>query len=213
MYQLFDGIIQDRRANPRDDLASVLANATIDGEPMGPMETFGYYLITFTAGHDTTKNAIAGGMKALIDNPGELQKLRANPELVPSAVEEIVRWTSPVNVMKRTAARDIEVAGQQIREGDALVLFYASANRDESVFEDPFEFRVDRTPNRHIAFGYGEHYCMGTHLARRSQCALLRELSSRLEHVEMTGPAERIRSSLIVGFKHLPIGYQIATSA
>ncbi|MAE94408.1 MAG: cytochrome P450 [Deltaproteobacteria bacterium] len=212
LYALFDGIIQDRRANPRDDLASVLANATIGGEPLGPVETFGYYLITFTAGHDTTKNAIVGGMQAFLENPAELEKLRANLELVPSAVEEIVRWTSPVNMMKRTAARDIEVAGKKIRKGDALVLLYASANRDESVFEDPFEFRVDRNPNPHLAFGHGEHYCLGTHLARRSQRALLRELAGRLEHVETAGPADRIRSSLIVGYKHLPIRYRLASA-
>ncbi len=137
-FQLFNGIIEDRRAKPRDDLATVLANAKVNGEPMGMMETLGYYLITFTAGHDTTKNALAGGIHALAEHPGEFEKLKRNPDLVPSAVEEILRWVSPVNYMKRVVAEDTEFRGQKLREGENLVLFYASANRDESVFEDPY---------------------------------------------------------------------------
>jgi len=212
LYQLFAGIIEDRRAHPRDDLATVLATGQVDGQPMGPLETFGYYLITFTAGHDTTKNALAGGMRALIENPGELERLRRNPGLVPLAVEEVVRWASPVNYMKRTAARHVELAGQKIREGDALVLFYASANRDEDVFDEPFRFRVDRDPNRHLGFGIGEHFCLGAHLARRSQRALFAELARRLEQAELAGEPQWIRSSFVVGLKHLPIRYRIKPS-
>ncbi|MDH3214496.1 MAG: cytochrome P450 [Myxococcales bacterium] len=210
LYQLFSKIIEDRRANPRDDLASVLANGRVDGALMGPLETFGYFLITFTAGHDTTKNAIAGGMRALAENPDELEKLRRAPELVPAAVEEIVRWATPVNYMKRTAARDVELRGEKIREGDDLVLFYASANRDEDVFDDPFRFCVDRHPNPHLGFGIGEHFCLGAHLARRSQRALFSELVRRLESVELAGEPEWIRSSFVVGLKHLPVRYRIA---
>jgi cytochrome P450 len=209
-YQMFEPIIADRRANPRDDLASVLANGRVDGEPMGPMETLGYYLITFTAGHDTTKNALAGGMHQLLQNPGEFEKLRRNPELAASAVEEVVRWTSPVNYMKRTAAKDARVGDQKIAEGDELILFYASGNRDEEVFDAPFEFRIDRSPNRHVGFGHGEHFCLGAHLARRSQAALFRELARRLAHVEPAGEAEWIESSFVVGLKHLPIRYRMA---
>jgi cytochrome P450 len=212
LYGLFEKIIEDRRANPQDDLASLLANGLVDGKPMGPMETFGYYLITFTAGHDTTKNALVGGMRALLENPDELEKLRRNPDLVNQAVEEIVRWTHPVNYMKRTAARDVELGGQRIREGDFLALFYGSANRDEEVFDDPFAFRVDRDPNPHLGFGIGEHFCLGANLARRSQRALFRELVSRLEHVELAGEPEQIRSSFIIGHKHLPIRYRIKPS-
>jgi cytochrome P450 len=211
LYQLFGGIIEDRRANPRDDLASVLANGKVDGELMGPLETFGYYLITFSAGHDTTKNALVTGMKALIEHPEQLAALRANPKLVEPAVEEVVRWATPVNYMKRTVARDLEFGGQQMREGDPLILFYASANRDEAVFENPFEFRVDRQPNRHLGFGIGEHFCLGAHLARRSQRALFGELARRLEHVELIGDPEWITSSFIVGLKHLPIRYRISS--
>jgi len=213
LFKLFNEIIEDRRAHPRDDLATVLATAIIDGEPMGPMETVGYYLITFTAGHDTTKNALAGGMRAFLDHPEQLEKLKRKPGLVKSAVEEIVRWSVPVNYMKRTAACDLELRGQKIREGDNLVLFYASANRDEDIFEDPFDFRVDRTPNPHLGFGIGEHFCIGSHLARKSQHALWSELSRRLEWVELAGEPEQIHSSFVVGLKRLPIRYRITKAA
>ncbi len=208
LYEMFEPIIADRRANPRNDLATLLANGVVDGEPMGPMETLGYFLITFTAGHDTTKNALAGGLHQLAIHPEELEKLRANPGGSPSAVEEIVRWTSPVNYMKRTAARDVVVGDQKIAEGDALVLFYASGNRDEAVFEEPFEFRVDRSPNAHIGFGHGEHFCLGAHLARRSQRALIDEIVRRIDHLELAGEPEWIKSSFVVGLKHLPIRYR-----
>ena len=213
LYQLFAGIIEDRRKNPRDDLASVLANGKVNGEPMGPLETFGYYLITFTAGHDTTKNALVGGMHALIENPGELAKLRRDPGLVNSAVEEVVRWATPVNYMRRRAACDTEVGGRRIRKDDWLILFYASGNRDEDVFDGPFRFRIDRDPNPHVGFGHGEHFCLGSHLARRSQRALFAELARRLEHVELAGEPEWIKSSFVVGLKHLPIRYRIARGA
>ncbi len=210
LFAFFGKIIEDRRQNPTDDLASVLANARIDGQPMGPMETFGYYLITFTAGHDTTKNALVGGMRALLENPDQLDRLRREPDLTPCAVEEIVRWTSPVNYMKRTATEEVVVRGQPIAKGEELVLFYASANRDEEVFDDPFDFRIDRDPNPHLGFGIGEHFCLGANLARRSQIALWRELAGRLEFVELAGEPEPIVASFVVGLKRLPIRYRIA---
>jgi cytochrome P450 len=213
MYQYFSKIVAERRARPRDDLASVLANAVVDGGPMGELETFGYYLIVFTAGHDTTRNALSGGLLALAEHPEELAKLRRDPGLVPCAVEEIVRWTTPVNYMKRTARRDVEFAEQKIREGEQLVLFYASANRDEEVFEEPFRFRVDRAPNRHLGFGIGEHFCLGAHLARRSQGALFGQLARRLEHLELAGEPERTASSFVAGVKHLPIRYRLSPAA
>jgi cytochrome P450 len=213
LYQMFDAIVEDRRREPRDDLASVLANGLVGGSPLGPMETIGYFLITFTAGHDTTKNALVGGMRALIENPDELAKVRAHPERVEKAVEEIVRWTSPVNYMKRTAAADTMVGGQRIAAGESVVMFYASANRDEDVFDDPFDFRVDRDPNRHLGFGIGEHFCLGANLARRSQRALLLELAQRLEWAELAGEPEQIQSSFVVGLKHLPMRYRIREAA
>ncbi len=209
IFNLFSGIIEDRRANPQDDLASLLANAKVNGELMGPMETFGYYLITFTAGHDTTKNALVNGMKALVEHPDELEKLKRDPSLINSAVEEIVRWTSPVNYMMRTAAVDVELRGQKIAKDDRVLLFYASANRDEEVFDAPFEFRVDRDPNPHLGFGIGEHFCLGSHLARRSQRALFSELIRRLEWVEPAGEPRWIHSSFIVGLKNYPLRYRI----
>jgi cytochrome P450 len=213
LFQVFDVIIKDRRANPRDDLATLFANAQVDGAPMGLMETLGYYLITFTAGHDTTKNALAGGMRAFAENPDQLAALQRRPELAGSAVEEVVRWATPVNYMRRTAARDVELRGQTIRAGDHLVLFYASANRDEDVFAEPFRFRIDREPNHHLGFGIGEHFCLGANLARRSQRALFAELARRLEAVELTGEPEWIQSSFVVGLKHLPIRYRLRADA
>jgi cytochrome P450 len=212
--QYFGKIIADRRAHPRDDLAGILANAEIDGARMGDVETLGYYLITFTAGHDTTRNALAGGMLALVENPEQREKLRADPKgRVADAVEEVVRWTTPVNYMMRTAARDTELAGTKIREGNRLLLFYASANRDEDVFEAPSAFRIDRHPNPHLGFGIGEHFCLGSHLARKSQRALFAELIGRLEEVEIAGPVERLVASFVAGIKHLPLRYRLAPRA
>jgi cytochrome P450 len=213
-YQLFDGVIQDRQANPRDDLATLLANAKLaDGNAMGPIETFGYYLIVFTAGHDTTRNALSGGLKAFVDNPEQLARVRENPKLVKSAVEEVVRWASPVNYMKRRATRDVEIRGQKIREGEFLSLFYASANRDEEVFDDPFRFDVSRRPNRHLGFGTGEHFCLGAHVARASMRALVEQLAERVELLELVGEPAQISSSFVVGLKKLPVRYRLRPSA
>jgi cytochrome P450 len=212
-FGMFNQIIEDRRANPTDDLASLLANGQVDGEPMGLMETLGYFLITFSAGHDTTKNALAGGLHALAQHPEEFQKLKRNPELIPSAVEEIVRWTSPVNYMKRVVGADLEFHGQKLSKGDNVVLFYASANRDEAVFEDPFAFRIDRKPNPHLGFGIGEHFCLGAHLARESQKAMLGEIVRRIDSLELAGEPEQIHSSFVVGLKKLPLRYRVGRAA
>ncbi|NRA00406.1 MAG: cytochrome P450 [Myxococcales bacterium] len=213
LFMMFSSIIADRRANPRDDLASLLANGQVNGELMGMMETLGYFLITFSAGHDTTKNALAGGICTLAQNPGEFEKLKRNPELIPSAVEEIVRWTSPVNYMKRVVAKDLDFHDQKLCKGDNLVMFYGSANRDESIFEDPFAFRVDRRPNPHLGFGIGEHFCLGSHLARESQRAMLHELVGRIDSLELAGEPERIQSSFVVGLKKLPLRYRVSQAA
>lgn len=209
-WQYFSGVIADRRKQPREDLASVIANAQIDGRPMGELETMGYCLITFTAGHETTRGSIGGGLDVLIDHPRELARWGHEPGLTPRAIDEIVRFVTPVNHMMRTAAQDAVVGGRKIRKGDHLVLFYASANRDEAVFEAPDELRLDRHPNRHLGFGIGEHYCLGANLARMTSGTLFRELTGRLESVERTGPAERTASNLVPGIKHLPIRYRLA---
>ncbi|HEB90567.1 MAG TPA: cytochrome P450 [Deltaproteobacteria bacterium] len=211
---LFARIIEDRRANPRDDLASLLANAKMaDGSPMPPIETFGYFLIVFTAGHDTTRNAIAGGMAALLENPEQLERLCDDPELTKPAFEEIVRWTTPVNYMRRHLLEDVEMHGVKMKKGEDLALFYASANRDESVFDRPFEFDIRRQPNRHLGFGTGEHFCLGSHVARLSARALFRELATRIEHVEPAADPSLIESSFVVGYKTLPIRYKIRPAA
>jgi len=213
-FQLFNRIVEDRRANPRDDLASMLANAKMEnGEPLGPVETFGYYLIVFTAGHDTTRNALSGGFKALLDKPEQFDLLRQNPDLERKAVEEIIRWSSPVNYMRRTLLRDAEIRGQRIREGEHLVMFYASANRDSDVFDRPFDFDITRHPNRHLGFGTGEHFCLGAHVARLSTRALIRELAERVEEVEPAGDPTHIESSFVCGLKTLPFRYKIRPAA
>lgn len=213
-YQLFDRVIQDRRANPGDDLASMLANAKLpNGEPMGPLETFGYYLIVFTAGHDTTRNALAGGLRAFAENPDQLARLNADPSLVKPAVEEIVRWTSPVNYMRRTMLADTELRGQKLSKGEFLVLFYASANRDAEVFDAPFDFDIGRRPNRHLGFGTGQHFCLGAHVARASMRALVEQLAQRLTRLELVGDAAQIASSFVVGPKALPVRYAMRSAA
>jgi cytochrome P450 len=209
-WTYFNKVMEERRARPRNDLATVFAKARIGGEPMGALETMGYCLVTFTAGHETTRGGIGGGLLALIENPDQLERWAREPELTPHAVDEIIRFVTPVNHMVRNANQDYELRGQKIRKGDRLVLFYASANRDEDVFDAPFELRLDRHPNRHLAFGVGEHFCMGAHLARKTSGAIFRELVTRLESIELAGTPERTASNLVPGIKHLPIRYRLA---
>ena len=177
------------------------------------MELLSYFFLLVVAGNETTRNAMTGGVLALIENPGEWRKLKANPELVDCAVEEIVRWTTPVIQFCRTPIRDTEVRGTKIRAGENLCLFYPSANRDEEVFDEPFAFRVDRTPNRHIAFGIGEHFCLGANLARLELRVVFRHLVERVDAIELAGPVERLRSSFLGGIKRMPVRYRIKPGA
>jgi cholest-4-en-3-one 26-monooxygenase len=212
LFQYFMSLAAKRRAEPRDDMVSVLATASLDGKPMPVLELLSYYLLLVVAGNETTRNAASGGLLALIENPGELRKLRANPKLVDSAVEEIVRWTAPVIQFCRTPVEDVELHGKRIRAGDSLCLFYPSANRDEDAFEDPDTFRVDRKPNPHVGFGIGEHFCLGANLARLELRVIFRALAERLEEVELAGPYERMRSSFLGGVKRMPIRYRLRPS-
>jgi cytochrome P450 len=212
-FQYFTKVGEARRETPQDDLASVIANARVDGQPMGVMETMGYFLITFTAGHETTRGGIGGGMLALIEHPEQRERLAQHPELTSLAVEELIRYVTPVTHMARTATEDYALRGSTIRKGQKLVIFYASANRDEEVFEAPDELRIDRDPNPHLAFGVGEHFCLGSHLARKTTGSLLQELIPRLEHVEFAGQPQRTASNLVPGLKHLPIRYRIRPAA
>jgi cytochrome P450 len=207
---MFTGLNAERREHPTDDLATVIANGEINGKPLEDMDTYGYYLIVATAGHDTTSNAVAGGMEALLEHPEELAKLQADPSLIDAAADEIVRWVSPVKHFMRNAQQDYTLAsGQEIAKGDWLLLSYQSANRDERVFDDPFTFDVTRADaDRHLGFGFGRHYCLGAHLARLEIRALFRELIPRLESIELAGRPEQTASVLVSGPKRLPVSYR-----
>lgn len=208
-FDFFRPIVADRRANPRDDIASKVANARIDGEPMDEFETLSYFLTLATAGHDTTAASIAGGLLALIRNPGEMEKLRGDPGLLETAADEMIRWNAPVKHFFRTAAEDFEIGGKTIRVGDSVMLAFASACRDEDLFEDPFAFRVDRTPNRHLALGSGPHACLGQHLAKLEIRLFFRHLLDRIDHIELVGEPRSNPSSFISGIVSLPIRYRV----
>jgi cytochrome P450 len=204
----FAGITEDRRANPRDDVATILANALIDGKPIGDAERSSYYMIIAAAGHDTTSSAISGGLLALLQNPDEMAKLRADPALMPRAVDEMIRWTTPVKHFFRTAVEDCEVGAKAVRAGDSLMMAYWSANRDASAFADPFAFRVDRSPNRHLAFGFGPHICLGKFLAKLEMQALFSALLARVRHIELAGEPAWVKANFVSGLKTLPIRFQ-----
>jgi len=188
----------------------VIANAEIEGKPIGMLEAVGYYVLVATAGHDTTSAAIAGGLHALIEHPDQLERLKDDPSLVPSAVEEMIRWVSPVKQFMRTAKEDYVLRGVTIPAGDAVLLSYPSANRDEDVFDRPDIFGVGRDPNPHIAFGFGAHFCLGTHLARMEARALYNELLPRLRWIELAGEPAYMETLFVGGPKRLPIRYELA---
>ncbi len=212
-FNYFGAITADRRKNPRDDVASVIANAKINGELVSDFEALSYYIIVATAGHDTTSSTTAGGLLALMQNPDQFAKLRANPDLLPSAIDEMIRWVTPVKNFFRTATEDVEFRGKKIRKGDNLLMCYWSANRDEDVFDDPFAFKIDRSPNKHIAFGYGAHVCLGQHLAKMEIRSLYRELLSRLDTVELAGDPAWVEANFVSGLKRLPIRYSMKRKA
>lgn len=208
-FAYFSKLTESRRANPTGDLASAIANGLVDGEPMSDIDTASYYVIVASAGHDTTKDAISGGLHALIENPGELARLRENPDLMPTAVEEMIRWTTPVKEFMRTAAEDTTVRGVPIAKGESVYLAYASGNRDEEIFDEPFRFDVGREPNKHLSFGYGVHFCLGAALARMEMNSIFTELVPRLESIELAGEAELAATTFVGGLKHLPIRYSL----
>lgn len=202
-------LIERRRAAPRDDLVSELLAARIDDEPLTETQLSSYCELLVEAGNETTRNAISGGLIAFAEHRSEWERLQGRPELLRSAVEEILRWVSPITHFTRTATEDCEIRGQRIGAGEPLALYFASANRDEEVFEDPFAFRVDRDPNPHLAFGVGEHFCLGAHVARAELEAVFRHLVARLEAFEIAGPVERLSSAVNGGIKHLPLRYRL----
>ena len=209
-FNYFNAFSESKRANPTDDLGTLIANSKIDGEPISHFEAMGYYIIVATAGHDTTSSSTAGALWGLAQNPDQLAKVKADPSLIPGLVDESIRWITPVKTFMRTAMEDTEIAGRKMSKGDWLMLCYASGNRDEAVFDAPNEFRVDRSPNKHLAFGYGAHLCLGQHLAKMEMRILWEELLPRLKSVELAGEPAMSQSVFVNGPKRLPIRFEMA---
>lgn len=205
----FRKITEDRRQNPRDDLATVIANAKIGGGYMPEHDQTSYYMIVATAGHDTTSSSTAGAIWALARDPAEFAKVKANPELIPGLVDESIRWMTPVKHFMRSATADTELGGRKIAKGDWLMLCYASGNRDEDVFEDPDRFRSDRKPNRHVAFGYGAHLCLGQYLAKLEMRILFEELLPHLKSLSLDGEVKMTQAYFVNGPKKLPIRFEV----
>jgi cholest-4-en-3-one 26-monooxygenase len=207
MTDYFRKIIEERTKDRREDLFSVLIEGEIDGERLNEQELLAFGVLLIVAGNETTRNAMTGGLLALFENPEQLEELASKPELLPTAVEEMVRWVSPVAHMARVATKDTEVRGTEIKEGQRVLMWYPSANRDEEVFPDGDVFRVDRTPNEHLAFGIGEHFCLGAGFARLEIRVMFEELLRRFPDIEQAGPADRLASAFIGGIKHLPVRF------
>jgi cytochrome P450 len=205
----FNALTESRRRHPTEDLASAIANARIDGEPLSDVDTTSYYNIVATAGHDTTSATISGGLHALIENPAERKRLCDHPELMGTATEEMIRWVTPVKEFMRTATEDTTVSGVPIAAGESVYLAYVSGNRDEEVFDEPLRFDVRRDPNKHLAFGHGVHFCLGAALARMEINSFFTELLPRLKSIELTAPPELAATTFVGGLKHLPIRYEL----
>jgi cholest-4-en-3-one 26-monooxygenase len=205
MHEYLGKLIDARRREPTDDVVSHLITAEIDGQPLTQKQLLLYCELIVEAGNETTRNAISGALVAFSEHRDQWELLRAHPELLPDAVEEILRWVSPIIHFTRYVTEASEVRGVKIPAGDKVALVFASGNRDEEVFDDPFAFRVDRRPNPHLAFGFGTHFCMGAHVARVELETIFRHLLERLEWFEIAGPADRLNSNVNGGIKHLPL--------
>ncbi|WP_084396020.1 cytochrome P450 [Henriciella aquimarina] len=208
-FMYFTNITKDRREHPKDDVSTVIANGMVDDEPIGQLEAMSYYIIVAAAGHDTTSASTGGGVLGMLNNPEQLKKMMDDPQTVSrTAVDEAIRWTTPVKHFMRTAQDDYELRGRKILKGESLLLCYPSGNRDEEIFDDPFEFRVDRSPNKLISFGHGGHMCLGMHLARLEMNAIYQELFSRLKSIELAGDPTFIRANFVGGPKSIPVRYK-----
>ncbi len=206
-------LAKKRRDNPGADLLSVIGSARIDGEPLNDME-IGHNAVMFVLGGlETTRNAISGGVLELMRNPDQWKRLAQNPALMPTAIEEILRWTSPITHIMRTATRDFQWRGRKIRDDDWIVIWNPSANRDEDVFPDPYRFDITRAPNYHLAFGQGEHFCIGSHLARLELRLMLEEVMRRMPDLRLTGEVERLTSIQVAGIKHMPVAFTPGNAA
>lgn len=210
-YDYFDKLIDSRRAEPRDDLASIVANArTPDGEYFDRGYAYGWFIAIATAGHDTTSNTLATCIEALGENPDQLAAVQADPSRIPDLVNESLRWASPVKQFTRMALEPYELRGQKIEPGDRLVTLYQSANRDEEIFGDPYVFRYDRKPNKHIAFGYGPHMCIGQHLAKMELKIMLETLIPRISSIELTGERKVMQTNFVGGLKNRPLRLELS---
>jgi len=208
VYALCDQVAADRRANPRDDIMTALVEAEVEGERLDDAELNLFFITLVVAGNETTRNLINHSMQALIEHPDQAQRLRDDPPLWDTAVEEMLRWGSSIHNFRRTATRDTELRGVPIAEGDKVVIYYASANRDEDVFVDPHHFDVGRTPNDHVAFGGGGvHFCLGASLARAEIKATMRQLVTRLPDIALAGPVARLHSDFVNGIKSMPVTF------
>ena len=206
LFMYSHSLAELRRDDPQDDIISRLLGAEVEGDKLSELEFDMFFLLLAVAGNETTRNATAHGMKALIDHPDQFDKLKANPDLLPSAIEEVLRWATPVLHFRRTALEDYELGGKTIHKGDKVVMWHISANRDETVFDDPFRFDIERSPNEHIAFGGGgPHFCLGANLARMELRLIFDELLRRLPDLELDGEVEYLRSNFIGGIKHMPV--------
>jgi cytochrome P450 len=205
MFAYGTSLLELKRREPADDLLSVVSHGLIDGEPLTDMEQHMFFSLIIAAGSETTRNSIAVGMLALTEHPDALKTLRDNRSQLPNAVEEILRWASSTPYNRRTATRDVEVGGQRIQAGDKVTLWWASANRDEAVFADPYKFDITRNPNPHLAFGRGTHFCLGAALARMEIRVVLDAVLDRVAEVSVTGPIEYVRSNKHAGVRHMPV--------
>ncbi len=207
-YRYFESHSADRRENPRDDLMSLIANAKIDGKPIEDVYANGYYIAIATAGHDTTSSTMAGAILGLAQNPEQFELVKKNPDLIPGLIDEALRMTTPVKHFMRTALADTEIRGQKIKKGERLMLCFPSGNRDEDVFKDPDTFDITRKPNRHLAFGWGTHMCLGQHLAKLELRIFFEELLPRLRSVELAGSPKLVETNFVGGYKKLPIRFE-----
>lgn len=212
-FNYFVNIISDRRKNPGGDLVSALVHGEIDGQKLTDMEILFNCFLLIIGGQETTRNATSGGMLALIENPAQRELLIRDRSLLPTAVEEVLRYTSPITHIMRTATRDIEMHGQHIKRGDRVVIWNASANRDEAQFPDPDRFDITRTPNEHVALGHGEHFCLGANLARLELRVMLDEVLNRLPDLKRSGQVQRLYSNFVAGIKHMPVRFASSRAA
>lgn len=203
----FEGLAAQRRTNPTDDVATILANAEVDGEPISARDRAGYYIITASAGHDTTSASTAGAMLALAKDPEQFAKVKADRSLLANIVEEAIRWTTPVQHFMRMANADVELSGVKIAKGDWIMINYVAANHDPAQFDNPRKFDVTRDQTRHLAFGAGAHQCLGLHLARLEMKLLFEALLDRIESVELAGEPRRAKSTFVGGLKTLPLRF------